>query len=250
MREYLNEVRRALGPAAAGQVYFQEAAFQCTTCGGCEYQCPVGIQHLPMIIGLRRGAVNTGTWEDEYGTKLFLTLERNGNSLGFPSSERQKFIEKNAAADLRWHAGILPVAGLHGRLRSARTRNRAGAGEGAAPSRHHFRRAAKGEMQRRPHAAARQRSACSRSWPRRTSSICAKASVKKAGLDLPALRAHHRRGLEGIRRGRSRSSITANCWRGCGRGCRHRQRRRAKGRVPRSLLSRTISRTFTRSRAP
>jgi Fe-S oxidoreductase len=51
---------------------------------------------LPMIIGLRRGAVNTGAWEDSYGTKLFLTMERNGNSLGLPSNERQKFIEKAA----------------------------------------------------------------------------------------------------------------------------------------------------------
>ena len=72
-----------------------EAAFQCTTCGGCEYQCPVGIQHLPIIIGLRRGAANTGKWEDEYGTKLFLKLERNGNALGFAHTEREKFIQKN-----------------------------------------------------------------------------------------------------------------------------------------------------------
>ena len=55
----------------------------------------MGIQHLPVIVGLRRGAVNTGQWEDEYGTKLFLNLERHGNSLGFAPSERQKFIEKN-----------------------------------------------------------------------------------------------------------------------------------------------------------
>src|SRR5690242_11375828 len=48
-----------------------------------------------MIIGLRRGAVNTGKWEDDYGGKLFLNLERNGNALGFAASERQKFIEKN-----------------------------------------------------------------------------------------------------------------------------------------------------------
>ena len=72
-----------------------EAAFQCTSCGSCEYQCPVGIQHLPVIIGLRRGAVNTGKWEDEYGTKLFLALERNGNPMGFAHSEREKFIQKN-----------------------------------------------------------------------------------------------------------------------------------------------------------
>ena len=79
---------------------------------------------LPIIIGLRRGAVNTGAWEDSYGTKLFLTMERNGNSLGLPSNERQKFIEKNALPDLRRHAGVLPLAGLHGRLRSRRDAKR------------------------------------------------------------------------------------------------------------------------------
>ena len=95
MREYL----KAEGPAGEspllGKFISQEAVFQCTTCGACEYQCPVGIQHLPVMIGLRRGAVNTGTWEDDYGAKFFNTLERSGNSLGFASSERMKFIEKN-----------------------------------------------------------------------------------------------------------------------------------------------------------
>jgi Fe-S oxidoreductase len=95
LRRYLNEFGPAGEAALLGKHISEEAAFQCTTCGGCEYQCPVGIQHLPMIIGLRRGAVNTGKWEDEYGTKLFLNLERNGNALGFPAGERQKFIEKN-----------------------------------------------------------------------------------------------------------------------------------------------------------
>jgi Fe-S oxidoreductase len=71
-----------------------EAAYQCTTCGACEYQCPVGIQHLPIIIGLRRGATNTGAWEDPYGTKLFLALEKSGNALGLPASERDKFIAR------------------------------------------------------------------------------------------------------------------------------------------------------------
>ena len=96
MRGYLREFGPAAEAPLLGKHLSEEAAFQCTTCGGCEFQCPVGIQHLPMIIGLRRGAVNTGKWDDEYGTKLFLNLERNGNSLGFAASERQKFIEKNA----------------------------------------------------------------------------------------------------------------------------------------------------------
>ena len=95
MRGYLNELGAQSDQPLLEKYISAEAAFQCTTCGGCEYSCPVGIQRLPVIIGLRRGAVNTGKWEDDYGTKLFLTLERNGNSLGFPSSERQKFIEKH-----------------------------------------------------------------------------------------------------------------------------------------------------------
>jgi Fe-S oxidoreductase len=95
LRGYLNEFGPGQEQPLLGPHISEEAAFQCTTCGSCEFQCPVGIQHLPIIIGLRRGAVNTGKWEDEYGTKLFLNLERNGNALGFPASERQKFIEKN-----------------------------------------------------------------------------------------------------------------------------------------------------------
>jgi Fe-S oxidoreductase len=71
-----------------------EAVYECTTCGACEYQCPVGIQHLPILIGLRRGATNTGAWEDPYGTKLFLALERSGNALGLPAAERDKFIAR------------------------------------------------------------------------------------------------------------------------------------------------------------
>ncbi len=94
VRGYLNEFGPQSEEPLLGKYLSQEAAFQCTTCGACEYQCPVGIEHLPIIIGLRRGAVNTGKWEDDYGTKLFLALERNGNALGFASSERDKFIQK------------------------------------------------------------------------------------------------------------------------------------------------------------
>jgi Fe-S oxidoreductase len=95
VRNYLNEYGAGAAEPLLAKHISEEAAFQCTTCGACEDQCPVGIQHLPIIIGLRRGAVNTGKWEDAYGTKLFLNLERNGNPMGFASSERQKFLEKN-----------------------------------------------------------------------------------------------------------------------------------------------------------
>jgi len=94
VRSYLNEFGPMSDEPLLGKYISQEAAFQCTTCGACEFQCPVGVEHLPIIIGLRRGAVNTGKWEDDYGTKLFLNLERNGNALGFSTAERQKFIDR------------------------------------------------------------------------------------------------------------------------------------------------------------
>jgi Fe-S oxidoreductase len=96
LRNYLNEYGPKSDQPLLGKFNSQEAAFQCTTCGACEFQCPVGIEHLPLIIGLRRGAVNTGAWEDEHGSKLFLALERGSNALGISTSERDKFIQKEA----------------------------------------------------------------------------------------------------------------------------------------------------------
>jgi Fe-S oxidoreductase len=95
-REYLKQNEAQSEEPLIGVHLAEEAVFQCTTCGACEAACPVGVQHLPLIIGLRRGAVNTGKWEDERGGELFLRLERNGNPLGMSSLERDKFIQKNA----------------------------------------------------------------------------------------------------------------------------------------------------------
>ena len=92
VRAYLNEFGNASETPIVGATVSQTALFQCTTCGSCEFQCPVGIEHLPMIIGLRRSEVNTGRWKDEHGTKLFLNLERQGNAMGFSATERDKFI--------------------------------------------------------------------------------------------------------------------------------------------------------------
>ncbi len=94
VRAYLNEYGNTSDTPIVGATVTQTAIFQCTTCGACEYQCPVGIEHLPIIVGLRRSEVNTGRWEDEHGTKLFLNLERHGNAMGFSASERDKFIAK------------------------------------------------------------------------------------------------------------------------------------------------------------
>jgi len=93
-RGYLNANGAGAAAPLLGVHLSQEAVFQCTTCGACENQCPLGIEHLPLIVGLRRGAVNTGKWEDEYGNKLFLNLEKYGNPLGMSAMERDRFIKR------------------------------------------------------------------------------------------------------------------------------------------------------------
>jgi Fe-S oxidoreductase len=69
-----------------------KAVFECTTCGACETHCPAGIQHVSMIVGLRRGAVNTGAWKDANGAQLFQNLLEHGNAMGVPEAERERFI--------------------------------------------------------------------------------------------------------------------------------------------------------------
>jgi Fe-S oxidoreductase len=96
VRAYLNDLGPASDQPLLGKYNSQEAVFQCTTCGACEFQCPVGIEHVPILVGLRRGAVNTGAWEDDHGAKLFLTLERGSNALGISPAERDKFIQKQS----------------------------------------------------------------------------------------------------------------------------------------------------------
>src|ERR1019366_9064697 len=43
IRDYLNEFGAGTEEPLLGKHLSREAAFQCTTCGACEFQCPVGI---------------------------------------------------------------------------------------------------------------------------------------------------------------------------------------------------------------
>ena len=65
--------------------------WQCTTCGACEQQCPVGVEHLPLVIGARRGMVSNGEAPAALGA-MYNHLERRGNIWGLTSDVRQKFV--------------------------------------------------------------------------------------------------------------------------------------------------------------
>ncbi len=78
-----------------GDIYSQEVLWQCTTCGACENQCPVGIEHLPLIIGSRRGLVSNGD-APSYMGGVYNNLERRGNIWGLGYDQRQKFVETSS----------------------------------------------------------------------------------------------------------------------------------------------------------
>jgi Fe-S oxidoreductase len=72
-------------------VYSDKVLWQCTTCGACENQCPVGIEHLPLLIGSRRGLVSNGD-APEYLGAMYNHLERRSNIWGLGYDQRQKFV--------------------------------------------------------------------------------------------------------------------------------------------------------------
>ena len=78
-----------------GDVYSEKVLWQCTTCGACENQCPVGIEHLPILIGSRRGLVSNGDAPGYLGA-MYNNLERRRNIWGLGYDQRAKFVQSAA----------------------------------------------------------------------------------------------------------------------------------------------------------
>jgi Fe-S oxidoreductase len=72
-------------------LYDEGALWQCTTCGACQNECPVGVEHLPLIVNARRGLVSNGEAPEQL-VPVYNHLERRGNIWGLLSEQRQKFI--------------------------------------------------------------------------------------------------------------------------------------------------------------
>ena len=71
-----------------GETVEDETIWSCTTCGACESACPVMIEYVDKIIGLRQGLVLT---EDRYPKEFisaFKSLETQSNPWGFPNTSR------------------------------------------------------------------------------------------------------------------------------------------------------------------
>ncbi len=119
----------------AGNVIKTETLWACTTCMACMEVCPVGIEHVPTIVQLRRRLVDVGDVEAGLQT-AFQSLTRAGNSFGKSAKQRARWTKgvdpkpkdiRTEAAEYLWFVGdyasfdpravevTRTVAGLFGR---------------------------------------------------------------------------------------------------------------------------------------
>jgi len=98
MREQLKrEAPRLLGKSQTPpsslvpQVLDPRTLWACTTCRACEEQCPVGVNYLDSIVGLRRNLVLMRGEAPPELHRVFDGMERNFNPWNFPKSERGKW---------------------------------------------------------------------------------------------------------------------------------------------------------------
>ena len=78
----------------AGDVVAQRTLWSCTTCMHCVEVCPVGVEHVPTIVQLRRSLVDEGAMDPTLQTAL-QNLATQGNSFG-----------KSARMRARWTKGL------------------------------------------------------------------------------------------------------------------------------------------------
>ncbi|MDO5724094.1 MAG: (Fe-S)-binding protein [Flaviflexus sp.] len=78
------------GPDAAlmPDVVTPEVLWSCTTCGACVDQCPVDIEHLNLVVGLRRHQVLMESAFPAELSKMFTKMENRGNPFGIAARKR------------------------------------------------------------------------------------------------------------------------------------------------------------------
>ncbi len=77
-----------------GGVVSTEEIWDCTTCGACMEQCPVYIEHVPLIVGMRRNLVLERSEFPGELTAVFTNLERLGSPYQFRPAQRADWTRK------------------------------------------------------------------------------------------------------------------------------------------------------------
>ncbi|ADI85544.1 MAG TPA: (Fe-S)-binding protein [Geobacter sulfurreducens] len=79
-----------IGDGGPGSVS-EESIWACTSCGACMEACPVFIEHLPKIVGMRRHLVEMEARFPEELLNLFENMEQRSNPWGIAPGERTKW---------------------------------------------------------------------------------------------------------------------------------------------------------------
>ncbi len=101
------------GQALIGSLYSDDEVWSCTTCGACEQECPLLVEHIDKIVDLRRGMIDGGNVPQSL-QKPLKALESRGNPYGkmekkrgdwaaakdFQQTCRVRTLEKNGAHSL------------------------------------------------------------------------------------------------------------------------------------------------------
>ena len=89
--ENLKDNLLSVGPAIArgkdlvddkplvGSYISEESLWDCLTCGACEYECPVGVEHINMIVDMRRNLVMEKASMPETAANVLLSMEQRGH---------------------------------------------------------------------------------------------------------------------------------------------------------------------------
>lgn len=97
----------------AGNVIATDTLWACTTCMACQEVCPVGIEHVPTIVELRRRLVDLGDVEPGL-QNAFQSLAKGGNSFGKSAKQRARWTKeldftikdvREEPADYLWFVG-------------------------------------------------------------------------------------------------------------------------------------------------
>lgn len=97
-RAFVLAGRRALEHGKAqdpviGTVISEAALGYCVTCGACQNACPVGVEHLDLLVGAKRAqALATGL--GVVASDFFRAIEVHGNALGQPKQERRNLVSE------------------------------------------------------------------------------------------------------------------------------------------------------------
>lgn len=122
LREFANETleKKTLPEAArldphgkdASQV-FMETLWSCRTCMACVEICPVAVEHVPIIVQMRRKLVEDGAMEPQL-QKTLQTIHKTGNSFGESRRKRAAWTKalpfkikdaRKEAVDVLWFVG-------------------------------------------------------------------------------------------------------------------------------------------------